>query len=104
VIDQAWAHEFANEWIAAWNGDRLCVSNGDAGTVVASLDTAEYSDEYPKENGAEPETGIMVIACGSPLPYSRLAAWAFGIVPTHIGEDREHLLHSQVGFMAQGDH
>ena len=42
-------------------GDRLSVSNGDAGTVVASMDTAEYSDEYPKENWAEPETGIMVL-------------------------------------------
>jgi hypothetical protein len=42
-------------------GDRLWVSNGDIGTVVASMDTAEYGPEYPRVDWAELKTGILVL-------------------------------------------
>jgi hypothetical protein len=35
-------------------------------------------------------------------PIVGLAAWAF--IPAQFGEHGQHLLHSQVGFIAQGDH
>jgi hypothetical protein len=43
-------------------GDRLKVSNGDLGVVVASKDTGEYSPEYPSEAWSEElNQGILVL-------------------------------------------
>jgi len=33
-------------------------------------------------------------------PPVGLAIWPFSIVPAHLGEDRQHFLHGQVGFIA----
>lgn len=42
-------------------GDRVLISNGDSGVVVVSVDTDEFSPEFPKEYWSdELETGVMV--------------------------------------------
>lgn len=40
--------------------DRIRISNGDTGTVVASFDAGEFSAGYPKETWGEYKTGILV--------------------------------------------
>jgi hypothetical protein len=42
-------------------GDRVRITNGDTGVIVASMDTDEYSREYPAENYAELKTGILIL-------------------------------------------
>jgi len=42
-------------------GDRVRIVNGDTGVIVASMDTNEYSAEYPAENYAHLQTGILVL-------------------------------------------
>jgi hypothetical protein len=59
-------------------GDRVQVSNGDVGSVVASVDSDEYNPEYPKENWAELKTGILVLTDRGAL--------------VHFGEEHSHLL------------
>lgn len=42
-------------------GNRVLISNGDIGVVVVSVDTDEFSPEFPKEDcHDELETGVMV--------------------------------------------
>jgi hypothetical protein len=41
-------------------GDRVRVTNGDTGTVIASMDTDEYGPEATKENWAHMGEGILV--------------------------------------------
>jgi hypothetical protein len=41
-------------------GDRVLITNGDAGTVIASIDTDEYGPEASKENWAHAGEGILV--------------------------------------------
>ena len=41
-------------------GDRVRVSNGDTGVIVFSVDTNEYTAEYPKEDWAYLGSGVMV--------------------------------------------
>ena len=41
-------------------GDRVRITNGDAGTVIASMDTDEYGPEATKENWAHMGNGILV--------------------------------------------
>ena len=41
-------------------GDRVRITNGDTGTVVASMDTNEYGPEAPRENWAHMGEGILV--------------------------------------------
>ena len=41
-------------------GDRVQLSNGEKGTVVFSIDTDEYSDEFPKAQWSYLNKGIMV--------------------------------------------
>jgi len=42
-------------------GDRVRIVNGDTGVIVASMDTNEYSPEYPAENYADLQTGILIL-------------------------------------------
>lgn len=42
-------------------GDRIRIINGDAGVIVASMDTSEFSREYPAEDYAHLKTGILVL-------------------------------------------
>jgi hypothetical protein len=42
-------------------GDRVRLANGDTGVVVASMDTDEFSSEYPAENYANLKTGILIL-------------------------------------------
>lgn len=42
-------------------GDRVRIKNGDTGIIVASLDTGEFSPDYPKENWEDLKTGIVVL-------------------------------------------
>lgn len=41
-------------------GDRVQLSNGETGTIVFSIDTHEYSDEFPKEQWIYLNKGVMV--------------------------------------------
>ena len=41
-------------------GDRVKFSNGDLGFVVLSIDTDEYSKEFPKEEWSYLDKGLMV--------------------------------------------
>ncbi|MEQ1581469.1 MAG: hypothetical protein ABL964_12815 [Steroidobacteraceae bacterium] len=41
-------------------GDRVRIKNGDTGTIVFSLDTREFSDEYPMKSWDYLESGVMV--------------------------------------------
>lgn len=41
-------------------GDRVKFSNGDHGSVVLSIDTDEYSKDFPKEEWSYLKKGIMV--------------------------------------------
>jgi hypothetical protein len=41
-------------------GDRVRIKNGDTGVIVASMDTGEFSSDYPKENWGDLKTGILV--------------------------------------------
>jgi hypothetical protein len=50
-------------------GDRLQISNGDVGVVVASIDTGEYSPEFPSEGWAELKQGIMVLTGNGALVH-----------------------------------
>lgn len=42
-------------------GDRVRLINGDAGIIVASMDTNEFSPEYPAESWAPLKPGIMIL-------------------------------------------
>lgn len=42
-------------------GDRVRITNGDSGTIVASMDTNEFSTEYPERNYAHLKTGILIL-------------------------------------------
>jgi hypothetical protein len=42
-------------------GDRVRLTNGDSGVIVASMDTNEFSSEYPANNYADLMTGILVL-------------------------------------------
>jgi hypothetical protein len=46
--------------IEARLGDRVRITNGDTGTVIASMDTDEYGPEATKENWAHMGGGILV--------------------------------------------
>jgi hypothetical protein len=41
-------------------GDRVRIRNGEIGVIVASVDTDEFSAEYPKNEWAHLETGVLV--------------------------------------------
>ena len=41
-------------------GDRVRITNGDTGTVIASMDTDEYGSEATQENWAHMGAGILV--------------------------------------------
>ena len=41
-------------------GDRVRIKNGDTGVIVASVDTDEYSAEFPKEAWGDLKTGVIV--------------------------------------------
>jgi hypothetical protein len=41
-------------------GDRVRLRNGDTGVVVASMDTNEFSAEFPAPNYADLQTGILI--------------------------------------------
>lgn len=43
-------------------GDKILVWDGNEGVVVCSMDTDEYSEEYPRENFGYLERGIMVLS------------------------------------------
>lgn len=42
-------------------GDRVRITNGDTGMIVASMDTNEFSNEYPAKNYAHLRTGILIL-------------------------------------------
>ncbi len=42
-------------------GDRVRITNGDTGLIVASMDTNEFSSEYPADNYAHLRTGILIL-------------------------------------------
>ena len=42
-------------------GDRVRITNGDTGIIVASMDTNEFSGEYPAKNYADLTTGILIL-------------------------------------------
>jgi hypothetical protein len=42
-------------------GDRVRITNGDTGVIVASMDTNEFSSEYPAKNYADLKTGILIL-------------------------------------------
>ena len=44
----------------ARRGDRVHLWNGVEGTVVCSLDTDEFSDEYPREQWAYLRSGVLI--------------------------------------------
>ncbi len=41
-------------------GDRVRLRNGDTGVIVASMDTNEFSTEFPAANYADLRTGILI--------------------------------------------
>jgi hypothetical protein len=41
-------------------GDRVMIYNTEEGVIVASIDTDEYSDEFPKDVWSCLESGVMV--------------------------------------------
>ncbi|MEI9406667.1 hypothetical protein [Mesorhizobium argentiipisi] len=43
-------------------GDKILVWEGNEGVVVCSMDTDEYSEEYPREAFGYLERGIMVLS------------------------------------------
>ncbi|TGV73810.1 hypothetical protein EN792_060275, partial [Mesorhizobium sp. M00.F.Ca.ET.149.01.1.1] len=43
-------------------GDKIVVWEGNEGVVVCSMDTDEYSEEYPKKNFGYLGRGIMVLS------------------------------------------
>jgi len=43
-------------------GDRILVWEGNEGVVVCSMDTDEYSEEYPREVFGYLQRGIMVLS------------------------------------------
>ena len=42
-------------------GDRVRIVNGDTGVVVASMDTGEFSADYPREKCQDYGAGILVL-------------------------------------------
>lgn len=42
-------------------GDRVRITNGDTGVIVASMDTNEFNSEYPAKNYAHLKTGILIL-------------------------------------------
>jgi hypothetical protein len=42
-------------------GDRVRIANGDTGVIVASMDTNEFSSEYPAKNYVHLRTGILIL-------------------------------------------
>lgn len=43
-------------------GDKILIWEGNEGVVVCSMDTDEYSEEYPKETFGYLKQGIMVLS------------------------------------------
>ncbi|MDX8454709.1 hypothetical protein RFM98_18255 [Mesorhizobium sp. VK9D] len=43
-------------------GDKILAWEGNEGVVVCSMDTDEYSEDYPKENFGYLERGVMVLS------------------------------------------
>ncbi len=41
-------------------GDRVQFSNGEKGTIVFSIDTTEYSNEFPEEQWSYLKKGVMI--------------------------------------------
>ena len=41
-------------------GDRVQFSNGEKGTIVFSIDTNEYSNEFPKKQWSYLKKGVMI--------------------------------------------
>lgn len=41
-------------------GDRIKLANGEAGTIVFSIDSNEYSNEFPKKDWDYLKAGVMV--------------------------------------------
>lgn len=41
-------------------GDRIRLSNGDTGDVVACLDSDEFSDDYPREDWKHLRSGVLI--------------------------------------------
>lgn len=41
-------------------GDRVRIRNGDTGVIVASIDTGEYSAEFPEREWVHLKTGVLV--------------------------------------------
>lgn len=41
-------------------GDRVLLGNGDRGVIVASMDTNEFSPEFPASHYANLQTGILI--------------------------------------------
>ena len=41
-------------------GDRVQFSNGEKGTIVFSIDTNEYSNEFPKTQWSYLKKGVMI--------------------------------------------
>lgn len=41
-------------------GDRVRIENGDTGVIVVSIDTDEFSTDYPKREWGYLESGILV--------------------------------------------
>jgi hypothetical protein len=48
-------------------GDRVRISNGETGKIVFSLDTDEFTAEYPKRDWAHLKSGVMVLTTGGAL-------------------------------------
>jgi hypothetical protein len=42
-------------------GDRVLIRNGDAGVIVFSVDTNEFSPKYPREDWPDVKSGVMVL-------------------------------------------
>ena len=41
-------------------GDRVRIRNGDVGVIVVSIDTNEFSPEYPKQEWEHLKSGVLV--------------------------------------------
>jgi hypothetical protein len=50
-------------------GDRVQFSNGERGTVVLSIDTDEYSPDFPKKQWSYLAKGIMIKTDGGALVH-----------------------------------
>ena len=46
--------------VVAHLGDRVRIRNGDTGVIVASMDTGEFSAEFPQSEWGHLKTGVLV--------------------------------------------